>query len=353
MNIGFIGLGKLGKPVSEVMKEYHNVVGYDIIDSTLIEDAVIDKDIIFIAVPTPHDSRYDGRYVCSDLEPKDFDYSIVNDVLDEINPLLNKKQIVVLISTVLPGTTTREFAPRITNARFVYNPYLIAMGTVKEDFKKPEMIMMGGDESAMKVLERFYKDMCECDRYIRGTFEECESIKIFYNTFITTKITLVNMIQDVAVKLGNMNSEKVADALAQSTQRIMSPSYMKPGMGDGGACHPRDNIALRWLAQDLDLGYDMFSTVIEAREKQAHNMAKEILKLGRTVQFSSNSFKPGVEIEDGSYSILVQQYIEKEGGKVVEPPIDPDVYVLVHPDDRPINNRSLVFDPWHNYGNNT
>ena len=89
MNIGFIGLGKLGKPVSEVMKEYHNVVGYDIINSTLIEDAVIDKDIIFIAVPTPHDPRYDGRYVCSDLEPKDFDYSIVNNVLDEINPLLN------------------------------------------------------------------------------------------------------------------------------------------------------------------------------------------------------------------------------------------------------------------------
>ncbi len=349
MNIGFIGLGKLGKPVSEVMKEYHNVVGYDIINSTLIEDAVIDKDIIFIAVPTPHDPRYDGRYVCSDLEPKDFDYSIVNNVLDEINPLLNEKQIVVLISTVLPGTTTREFAPRITNARFVYNPYLIAMGTVKEDFKNPEMIMMGGDESAMEVLETFYRSICKCDRYIRGTFEECESIKIFYNTFITTKITLVNMIQDVAVKLGNMNSDKVASALAESTQRIMSSAYMKPGMGDGGSCHPRDNIALRWLAQDLDLGYDMFSTVIEAREKQAHNMAKEILKLGSTVMFSSNSFKPNVDIEDGSYSILVQEYVKKEGGQIVDK--DPEVYVLVHPGDKPINNISKVFDPWNNYGN--
>ena len=350
MNIGFIGLGKLGKPVSEIMKEYHNVVGYDIVDhSKSIEDAIIDKDIIFIAVPTPHDPRYDGRYICSNLEPKDFDYSIVNKVLDEINPLVNKKQIVVLISTVLPGTTKREFVPRITNARFVYNPYLIAMGTVKEDFRKPEMIMMGGDKSAMEVLETFYKNMCECDRYIRGTFEECESIKIFYNTFITTKITLVNMIQDVAVKLGNMNSEKVADALAKSTQRIMSPAYMKPGMGDGGSCHPRDNIALRWLSRNLDLGYDMFSTVIEAREKQADNMAKEILKLGNTIMFSSNSFKPGVNIEDGSYSILVQECIKKQGGKIVHK--DPEVYVLVHPGDMPINATAKIFDPWKNYGN--
>lgn len=348
MNIGFIGLGKLGKPVSEVMKEYHNVVGYDIINSTLIEDAVIDKDIIFIAVPTPHDPRYDGRYVCSDLEPKDFDYSIVNNVLDEINPLLNEKQIVVLISTVLPGTTRREFAPRITNARFVYNPYLIAMGTVKEDFKKPEMIMMGGDESAMEVLETFYRSICKCDRYIRGTFEECESIKIFYNTFITTKITLVNMIQDVAVKLGNMNSDKVASALAESTQRIMSSAYMKPGMGDGGSCHPRDNIALRWLAQDLNLGYDIFSTVIKAREKQAHNMALEIIKHGSRIQFSSNSFKPGTDIEDGSYSILIQHYIKELGGTVVDK--QPHVYVQVHPGDEPMEG-VYNFDPWNNYGN--
>ena len=46
---------------------------------------------------------------------------------------------------------------------------------------------------------------------------------------------------------------------------------MKAGMGDGGACHPRDNIALRWLAKELDLGYDIFETIMTAREKQAEN----------------------------------------------------------------------------------
>ena len=349
MRIGFIGLGKLGKPVSEVMAEHHDVVGYDINGHGTLEEAVVNKDIIFIAVPTPHDSRYDGKYPCSDLQPKDFDYSIVNKVLEEINPLVTKNQIVVLISTVLPGTTTREFSPRITNARFVYNPYLIAMGTVKTDFIKPEMIMMGGDQSAISELEDFYKSMCICDRYIRGTFEECESIKIFYNTFITTKITLSNMIQDVAVKLGNMNVDIVTKALAESTQRIMGPTYMKAGMGDGGSCHPRDNIALRWLAQELKLGYDIFDTIIHAREMQAKNMAIEILKHGNRVQFSSNSFKPFVDQEDGSYSILVQGYVTELKGEVVHK--DPEVYVQVHPNDPPMEG-VYNFDPWENYGNN-
>tara|TARA_B100000575_G_C23139630_1_gene662862 strand:+ start:315 stop:1367 length:1053 start_codon:yes stop_codon:yes gene_type:complete len=349
MKIGFIGLGKLGGPVSEVMAQHHDVDGYDIDGRGEIVDAVKNKDIIFIAVPTPHDERYDGRYVCSDLPPKDFYYQNVKDLLGNLDTMLHEDQIVVLISTVLPGTTRREFVPMLTKAKFVYNPYLIAMGTVKEDFKKPEMIMMGGDEDAMDVLENFYREMCNCDRYIRGTYEECESIKIFYNTFITTKITLANMIQDVAVKLGNMNVDIVTDALANSTNRIMSTKYMKAGMGDGGSCHPRDNIALRWLAQDLNLGYDIFSTIIKAREKQAHNMALEIIKHGSRIQFSSNSFKPGTDIEDGSYSILIQHYIKELGGTVVDK--QPHVYVQVHPGDEPMEG-VYNFDPWNNYGNN-
>jgi UDPglucose 6-dehydrogenase len=158
------------------------------------------------------------------------------------------------------------------------------------------------------------------------------------------------MIQDVAEKLGNMDSGKVARALAESEKRIMSPMYMKPGMGDGGACHPRDNIALRYLAQDLDLGYDMFDTIINAREKQAQNMADEILNKGRRIQFSSDSFKPGTDITDGSYSLLVQHYVKEMGGKIVDE--NPHVYVLVHPGDkRHENNEVINFDPWDEYGN--
>jgi|TARA_R110000782_G_scaffold53559_5_gene113859 UDPglucose 6-dehydrogenase len=347
MKIGFIGIGKLGHPASEFFEEKgFDVTKADIGDS--IEDCVKDRQFVFVSVPTPHDPDYDGRYVCSDLEPKDFYYHIVQEVISEANKHMNKDQCLVLISTVLPGTCTREIEPLVTNTNFLYNPYLIAMGSVKEDMQNPEMIMIGGDEQWADMLMFMYAEVCDNSRYVKGTYEEIESVKIFYNTFITTKITLANMIQDVAVKLGNMNTDVVTKALSESTDRIMSPKYMKAGMGDGGSCHPRDNIALRWLAKDLDLGYDLFSSIIYAREIQAKNMAKEILKHGNKIKFSSNSFKPGVDIEDGSYSILIQRFIVELGGQVAD--IDPQVYVLVHQGDKPMED-VYNFDPWNNYGN--
>ena len=352
MRIGFIGLGKLGKPVSETISKTYHVTTYDINDSgnvDTIKECVKNSDIVFVAVPTPHEPEYDGKYECSNLEPKNFDYTIAKDVLSEADKYMDKSQLLVLISTVLPGTTRKHLLPVIKNTKLIYNPYLIAMGTVKYDFMYPEMIMLGGSNKSCLQLENFYKNIgVKCNNYVHGTYEECESIKIFYNTFITTKITLVNMIQDVAVKLGNMNVDVVTKALANSTQRIMSPKYMRAGMGDGGSCHPRDNIALKWLAKDLNLGYDLFGAIIKAREIQAENMAKEILKFGNNIEFSSNSYKPGIDIEDGSYSILVQNYIKELGGNIIDS--NPDVYVLVHPNDEPKSNVHN-FDPWNNYGN--
>ena len=87
------------------------------------------------------------------------------------------------------------------------------------------------------------------------------------------------MIQDVAEKIGNMNVDVVTGALERSTYRILGPAYMKAGMGDGGGCHPRDNIALRYMAEKLDLKYDLFDAIMEAREKQAMNMANKLVAL--------------------------------------------------------------------------
>ena len=184
-------------------------------------------------------------------------------------------------------------------------------------------------------------------RYVIGTWDECECIKVFYNTFISTKIGLVNMVQDVAQKQGNINVDVVTAALRDSTQRIMGPSYMKAGMGDGGACHPRDNIALRYMADKLNLGYDIFDSVMNAREIQAKNMAIEILKYGNKIQFSSDSYKPDVEYVDGSYSLLVQHYVRKLGGWVVNE--TPSVVVRVHENDKLPEGDYIVFDPWRSY----
>jgi UDPglucose 6-dehydrogenase len=155
-------------------------------------------------------------------------------------------------------------------------------------------------------------------RYEVGTWDECEAIKIFYNTFISAKVGLVNMIQDFALRIGNINVDVVTNALARSTMRIMGPKYMTAGMGDAGACHPRDNIALRWLAQEYNIGYDLFDTVMHAREIQAENLAKFLIKTsldngGLPIVIHGKAYKPDVEYCIGSYSTLVGHYVTKHG----------------------------------------
>jgi UDPglucose 6-dehydrogenase len=372
MKIGFIGVGKLGKDAAEVMHEAgHDVLGYDtrvVSDckfemTWILEDVCKHGEIIFIAVPTPHHPDYDGRYPTSHLQNKDFDYSIVKEVLTEVNKYTTKEQLVVLISTVLPGTIRREFINLCDNFRFIYNPYLIAMGTVKWDMVNPEMIIIGTEDGSFtgdaKILLDFYKTFIkEGTRYEVGTWDEAEGIKIFYNTFISTKVALVNMIQDVAEKVGNMNVDVVTGALERSTYRILGPAYMKAGMGDGGGCHPRDNIALRYMAEHLDLKYDLFDAIMEAREKQAMNMANKLVSLSNDynlpIVILGKAYKPNVDYIDGSSSILVGHYIEQTNNKVeydLEQPI-PAIYLLGHygkHHDYDFPESSVVLDPWRQF----
>jgi UDPglucose 6-dehydrogenase len=184
------------------------------------------------------------------------------------------------------------------------------------------------------------------------------------------------MIQDVAIRQGNINVDVVTNALAKSTMRIMGPQYMKAGMGDGGACHPRDNIALRYMAQELGLGYDLFDSIMNAREIQASNLAKVLVSHAKQnlmdIYIHGKAYKPTVDYLDGSYSLLIGHYCEQYG--FVPKYIDPltgnnyeEVYgvILLAHNRRvtyeysgqteeqglycKINDGSIVIDPWRSF----
>jgi UDPglucose 6-dehydrogenase len=366
MNIGFIGLGKLGLECAEVFANHYHVRGYDIeprtsdsIEVCDLQQVVQASDWIFIAVPTPHAEGYDGSVPSSHMEPRDFGHDAVTDAIDQINCLATNAKRVVLISTVLPGTTRRYFASRLdSDHEFLYNPYLIAMGSVKWDMVNPEMIMIGtenGQENALaSELIALYQPMMKNNpRIVVGTWDECEAIKIFYNTFISAKVGLVNMIQDFAMRIGNINVDVVTNALAASTMRIMGPKYMTAGMGDAGACHPRDNIALRWLAQEYEIGYDLFDIVMRAREVQAQNLAEFLVikaqKHNLPIIIHGKAYKPDVPYCIGSYSTLVGYYVNQTGHHAgyVDPLAD-DTIDVVAGIDRPAvvlmaHNRAVTY----------
>ncbi len=342
LNIGIIGLGKLGKPVFEFFSEkikqnteYEDskFYGTDIIkegresEYYILCDNIKDicclaSDIIFIAVPTPHHYDYDGSKPTSMLEPKNFDTNIVKDVLHEIKKYKSDTQTIVLISTVLPGTVREEFQEIIPE--LIYNPYFIAMGTVKEDMTNPEMVVIGIKDKNEKnynlnKLLQFYDLLYKgSKRIVIGTWEEAEAIKVFYNTFISTKLSFVNMILDFSTKIKNLDPDFVCRELSKSNYRLISDMYMKPGMGDGGPCHPRDNIALSYLSKKYNMNYDFFGTIMKIREKQAQNIAKLLVDTlinnnYDKIVINGKTYKENVPLCDGSYAILVGNYCRTMG----------------------------------------
>ena len=180
MKIGFMGLGKLGLPVAlAVESRGHSVIGYDpsaqvkeILDTKKlmyreiwaqkhldkskieiksVEDVVGESEIIFVPIQTPHGDKFEGVTRIPD-DRADFDYTYlkkgIKDLAEEIWHQQSKK-VVIVISTVLPGTIRREIKPIIDDNpyfKICYNPFFIAMGTTMRDFLHPEFILFGHDD---------------------------------------------------------------------------------------------------------------------------------------------------------------------------------------------------------------
>jgi UDPglucose 6-dehydrogenase len=402
MRIGFIGLGKLGLPCAAAMSVKTNtkIVGYDqnskvkeyietntvpyvekdiesfLFNSNLeflnsAEEVIEQSDTIFVAVQTPHDIKFEGITPIPE-ERSDFDYSYLKDVVITVSSYLEKnkeKHInLVIISTVLPGTISNEILPILKNVKqrvkLTYNPYFIAMGTTIEDFLNPEFILLGSlDGESHEVLE-FYKTFSSAP-IANVSIESAELTKVAYNTFIGFKIIFANALAEITESIGG-NVDEVTDALSLGTKRIISPAYMSAGMGDGGGCHPRDQIAMSWLAQKINMSFDIFEFIAKARDKQTEKHAKYLQSIqslyypDTEIVILGESYKKNIGITTGSPSKLLQHYLDELNVKyrVIDPFTRPEeitfddrkLFFVATPHDAfkklamPV--RSQVIDPW-------
>ena len=359
MNIGFLGLGKLGLPVSLAVEDKgHNVFGYDISKQTIddinnkkiryreewvdkllpnssldivnIDELVKKSEIIFVPIQTPHDPAYEGITRIPDKRI-DFDYSYLKSGIKDLSAAIeknNEDKVVIIISTVLPGTIRNEIKPLLgPHTKLCYNPFFIAMGSTIRDFLYPEFILFGvDDEKAASKAQNFYKTICDSPFY-KTTIENAELIKVSYNTMISTKISFVNTIMEACHHLPNTNIDDVTNGLKLATRRLISGAYLSGGMGDGGGCHPRDNIALSHLSQKLNLSYDWFEGIMMQREKQTDWLADLIIKNSdkRQINILGKTFKPETNLLLGSPSILLENIIKEKKYDVFswDPYIDP------------------------------
>lgn len=368
MRLGVVGLGKLGLPYAEALALRHAVAGFDLAPrasasvslAPTLADAVAGVEAVFVVLPTPHEPAYDGTVPASHLPPRDFGHAHVADVVAEIDALAAPGTEIAVVSTLLPGSVRRALAPRVSRCELLHTPAFMAMGRVREDFLDPEFRVLGserGEQAAGAAVQKAWAAFGGSAPVHRVTWEEAEAIKVFYNVFISFKLAFVNTIQDVAQRIGHVDVDVVTDALAGARRRILSPAYLRAGMGDGGPCHPRDLIALRHLAADLGLGYDLFGAVAAAREAQARHLAELLVSLGLPVLLTARSYKPGVAYEDGSSALLVAHYVQAAGRTLrvlgdADVPHEPHAALLVHDVDHPeldLPEGSVIVDPWRRH----
>ena len=310
MKVGFLGLGKLGLPVAlAIESKGHEVCGTDISSTTLenikikkinykeiwvddylkktklqvfdLEGVVRNSDIIFVPIQTPHEEKYEG-ITRIPKERADFNYEYLIKGMKDLSNEIKKQgddKIVIIISTVLPGTVRKEIKPLLSRkVKLCYNPFFIAMGSTMRDFLHPEFVLFGVDDlEAYKVCKKFYKTITNAPLY-DTTIENAELIKVAYNTLISTKIAFSNTLMELCHKLPNTNVDDVTNALKLANRRLISGYYMDGGMGDGGGCHPRDNIAMSYLSEKLNISHNWFEHIMKQRENQTEWLAKLIIE---------------------------------------------------------------------------
>jgi UDPglucose 6-dehydrogenase len=352
-----IGLGKLGLPCLLAMEKFgqHEVYGYDVSPNVIeniknklvpyheegVEQLLIQSKIkivddvkslvsnceyIFIAVQTPHEFEFEGRTPVP-VERRDFSYSYLEKAIQELQFALSsesdKNPIIIVISTALPGTMRNLVLPALDKInrpyRFIYNPYFIAMGTTVNDFMNPEFILIGENQKGTsKELVDFYSNFINAPVEVMS-LESAELTKVAYNSFIGLKLIFVNTLLEISEKIGTDVNE-IIKALTKANKRLISPAYMTPGLGDGGGCHPRDQIAMSWLSKRLDLSADIFEFIAKTRDSQTEWVADRLTELAKKNEMEililGIAYKPNSALEIGSPARLLEYFLVQKGNLV-------------------------------------
>lgn len=277
-----------------------------------------DAKFIFICVQTP--SLSSGRI---DIRALKAACRGVSKVLGDSGDY----KIVVVKSTVVPSTTdsvVRQLleigSGKVAGKDFglCMNPEFLQEGSALKDSMKPSRIVIGAsDRRSRDALMRLYAPI-KVDK-IRTDLTSAEMIKYASNTFLATKISYANEMANICTRLG-VDSEPVMNAVGKDPR--IGPLFLKPGLGFGGSCLPKDVRALRHKAKALGLPAKLMSSILAVNDDQPLE-AIELLGAalgdlrGRRIAVLGLSFKGGVSDVRDSRAIPLIAGLLATGAEVV------------------------------------
>jgi UDPglucose 6-dehydrogenase len=284
------------------------------------DEAVARSDVTFVVVPTPSDQT--GM----------FSLQYASYAFREIGRGLALKEgyhLVVLTSTVLPGSTRQVLVPELEAASgkkcgrdfgVCYSPEFIALGSAIRDFLNPDFTLVGEfDERSGSTLEHCYAEILENDAPCkRMSLENAELTKLAVNTFVTTKIAYANMLAELCEVIPGGDVDVVSDALG--CDKRIGRRYLTGGLGFGGPCFPRDNIALSAFGQRVGVGTDIAVTTDAANRALVPRLVRQVRAVarpGNTVAVLGLAYKPQSHVIERSQGLEAALAIAEAGIRVV------------------------------------
>ena len=305
------------EPEPKVIDYLGEVLNCNLKVSSSFKGSIEQSEVSFLIVPTP--SNNEGKFINDYLEV----------AIEEI--ILNVKSqnhLICIVSTVMPGTCDyliNDFIPSklkstLTNFQIAYSPEFVALGTVIDNMQTPDMILIGAnDDLAVKILEPILKSIVINNPEVQSmSLASSELAKISVNTFVTAKISYANMIAELAEKIPGANKYDILNALGTDTR--IGSKYLKPGLGFGGPCFPRDNKAFSMIGESLNIGTELAIATESINLRQpkitAERINSKFLDSNTELTVLGLSYKPGSFVTEESQAIMLVKELSKKWAKI-------------------------------------
>ncbi|MCX4080109.1 UDP-glucose/GDP-mannose dehydrogenase family protein [Rickettsia rhipicephali] len=226
-------------------------------------------DAIFITVGTP--SKWLGEA----------DLKYVYDAIDKVSEHINKDCLMVIKSTVPPGSCSNIIA-YLKSKGFSFNvasnPEFLREGSAVEDFLYPDRIVIGvNNKESEEILRKIYAPLIEQGaKFVVTDLVTSELIKYASNSFLATKIAFINEMADLCEKIGG-NIKDLSKGVGLD-QRI-GQNFLNAGPGFGGSCFPKDILALNNLVENHHIDCRILKAVIKSNKQRPSNMVDKIATL--------------------------------------------------------------------------
>jgi GDP-mannose 6-dehydrogenase len=279
--------------------------------TTDTREAVHHTDVSLLCVGTP--SRKNGS----------LDLLYLERVSEEVGRALRDKQayhVVVVRSTVLPGTTHELVIPTLERASgkkygdgfgVSVNPEFLREGTALSDFRKPPLTLVGHNHAADASGTIALYQAIDAP-LISTSIRVAEMMKYTSNTWHALKVVFANEIGNLCKKL-EVDSHEVMDIFCRDEKLNLSPYYLKPGFAFGGSCLPKDVRALLYRAKELDVELPVVSQILPSNRGQIQHALDQILDTGKKdVGLLGFSFKAGTDdLRESPIVILAEALLGK------------------------------------------